>query len=56
MSFDGVRASTLTRSPDWRECRRTARQQPPVAPKRATVGDVDDDIFNKLNSKGESEG
>ena len=47
VSFEGVRARALTRSPAWSEWRRTARQQPPVAPKMASVGaeEVDDDIL-----------
>lgn len=48
VSFGGVRARTLTRSPAWSEWRRTARPQPPVAPKMASVEaeGVDDDMLN----------
>jgi len=43
-SFEGVRASTLTWWPPFRQFFRTAKPVPPVAPKMATVGSFDVDV------------
>lgn len=49
MSFEGVRARTLTAWPAARQFLRTLRPVPPVAPKMATVGlVVAEDILKLL--------